>query len=730
VATSKADKDLIATAKGRYELAEEAERHIRREAIIDLEFAAGQQWDPNDLNQRNAMGMGNRRPCLTFNKLTGPINQVANQARMNKPDLEVLPADLSGDVDTAEVIEGMIRQIEYASKADQVYETSLDQSTKGGFGYFKVTTRYCGNKTFNQELRIERVVNQFAILIDPYAKKADKSDMKWAFELEWIPRDEYKDQFGDTEVSKMNFFDGVTNPAPNWITKEGVLIANYWYVDIEVKTLVGIRWPDGAETSQYLEDLPEQMPPGVTFATDENGDRREREDEIRHVKMCRINGVEILDEIEWKGQWIPILATLGEEMYIENTRYLFSLIRFARDPQRLYNFYRSSEAETVMLGTKAPWVGVKGAFRDPRWATANVIPWSYLEYEPLDIAGNPVPPPQRNLAEPPIQALSIGASQASDDIKATTNVYDASLGSTSNETSGIAIQRRQGQMELSNFHFVDNLNRAILQCGAILVDLIPKIYDTAREVRILGADMTEKIVKVNQRYRDEQNIERCYDLQNGQYDVRLKIGPTFKNQQEKTESQLLELARVYPPLMQIAGDVVFDNLNFNGADKIAERLRRSMPPGLADDGADKKPAEVLAQQNQQQSQMIDQLSAALSKANDDIRGKRIEAESNERIEIMKIESSDRQAALDSDTRIQIERMKIAAADSSITAQENIAWMKAEMAALQIQVARMATGAAAESSIPPPVGPPMPPPGSEGPGMLAGAPAGPVPQGMA
>ena len=159
--------------------------------------------------------------------------------------------------------------------------------------------------------------------------------------------------------------------------------------------------------------------------------------------MCRINGVEILDKTEWKGKYIPILLVLGEEMWIENKRYVFSLIRFARDPQKLYNFYRSSEAETVMLGTKAPWIGAKGQFKDPRWATANTVPWAYLEYEPLDIAGNAAPPPQRNLAEPPIQALSFGAAQASDDIKATTNMYDASLGAMSNETSGVAIRQRK-----------------------------------------------------------------------------------------------------------------------------------------------------------------------------------------------------------------------------------------------------------------------------------------------
>jgi hypothetical protein len=717
---SKADKDLIATARERYKLAEEAEREIRREAKIDLEFAAGNQWDDADMRQRNAMTPGNKRPCLTFNKLTGPLNQVANQARMNKPDLEALAVDSSGDAKTATVIEGMIRHIQYASKADQVYETSLDQSTKGGFGYFKVTTKYCGNKTFDQEIRVERILNPFAVLIDPYAREADKSDMKWAFELEWISRDEYKAEFGDTEIVQMNWYEGGTNPAPDWIGKDAVLVARYWYIDIETKTLVAIQWPDGKVTSEYVENLPDELPAGVQYAVDKNGDRMEREDQIRHVKMCRLNGVEVLDETEWKGQWIPILAVLGEEMYIENKRYLFSLIRFARDPQKLYNFYRSSEAETVMLGTKAPWVGVKGAFKDPRWATANSVPWAYLEYEPLDIAGNPAPMPQRNLAEPPIQALSIGAAQAADDIKATTNVYDASLGSQSNEVSGIAIQRRQGQMELSNYHFVDNLNRAILQCGVILCDLIPKIYDTPRQVRILGEDMQEEIVQVNQKFQGDYGEDKCFDLTSGKYDVRLKIGPSFKTQRQETASQVTQLAQNFPQLMQVAGDIVFENLDFAGADQIADRLRRSMPPNLTEDPG-RKPAELLAQQNQQQAQQIEQMTAALTKLSDDVRAKRIEAESNAQIEEMKIASSDRQAAL----RAQVDLVKL---EANLTSAEDIQILRSQVTLLQAQVAAMASGAAAEAAEGPEPGEAMAGPGMGGPmgGTAAIPPAAPQP----
>ena len=536
---------------------------------------------------------------------------------------------------------------------------------------------------------IERIVNPFAVLIDPYAQEADKSDMRWAFELEWMPREEYKAEFPKTEVAQLNFFDGGMNPAPEWIGKDGVLVARYWYVEIETKTLVAIQWPDGAVTNEYLDNLPPDLPPGVQYATDENGDRIEREDQIRHVKMCRLNGVEILDETEWKGQWIPILCVLGEEMYIENKRYLFSLIRFARDPQKLYNFYRSSEAETVMLGTKAPWVGVKGIFKDPRWATANTVPWSYLEYEPLDIAGNPAPMPQRNIFEPPIQALTIGAAQASDDIKAT----DKRLRCLARQPVERGVRHRDpaapGADGASNFHFVDNLNRAILQCGVILCDLIPKIYDTPRQVRILGEDMQEEIVKVNQQFTDERGVTRCYDLANGKYDVRMKIGPNFKTQREQTASQLVELSQNFPQLMQVAGDIVFDNLNLPGAEKIADRLRKSMPPGLTDDPS-KKPQEMLAAQNQQQAQQIEQMTAALTKLTDDVRSKTIEAEYSQRIEQMKIESSDRQAAL----KAQVDLIK---AEASLTSTENIALLKSQVADLQRQIALMASGAAAEAA---------------------------------
>jgi len=722
VARKQTEEDILTTARERFRLCEDAELLIRKDALDDLKFAAGEQWAAADLASRGYR-MPNGRPCLSFNKLIGPLNMCSNEARMNRAGINVYPVDSATDPDTAEVIEGMIRHIENVCKADEVYETALEQSTAGSFGYFRITTRYCGAKSFDQELRIERILDPFTIYLDPFAREADKSDMRFAFEVELVPREQYERDYPNSEVRGLNFYQGQVNPVDEWVTEAGVRIARYWTVEIVKRTLVMIEWPDGHQSAEYKSNMPdEELPPGIKYVMGPDGKPLERETEERQVYWRKINGVEVLDEGEWPGQWIPILPVLGKEMYIEGRRYLFSLVRFAKDPQKLYNFYRSSEAETVLVGTKAPWIGPKGIFKDPRWESANRVNWAYIEYEPLDIAGNPAQPPQRNVFEPPIQALSLGAAQASDDIKATTGIFDASLGSQGNETSGVAIRQRQSQAGLANAHFIDNLNRAIRQAGVILCDLIPKIYDTAREVRILGEDKAQQIVKVNQQFRDWNGAMKCYDLTSGQYDVVASVGPTSQTQRQETWDTMTQLAQAYPPLIQIAGDIMFENADFPGAQKIADRMRKTLPPGLADQpGNEKQQLQMLGAQNQQMDQTIQQLTQALQNAQEEIRTKQVEAQSrerteaakiasNERIEYAKIAAGDRQAGLKAQT-------DLVTTEAQLTASQSIESLRAQVAILEAQIASVSKGAAAESD----TGPAMPPPAPVAPG--APAPAG-------
>lgn len=250
-----------------------------------------------------------------------------------------------------------------------------------------------------------------------------------------------------------------------------------------------------------------------------------------------------------------------------------------------------------------------------------------------------MPPPQRQSFEPAIGAITQAAMGASEDIKATTGIYDASLGAQARETSGVAIARRANQSQTSNFHFVDNLTRSIRHCGRIIVQALPKYYDAQRVARIIGEEGDDRIVQLNSRFID-QGKEVIYDLSAGKYDVTIDVGPSFQTKRQEAAASMLDLSKANPQIMGIAGDLLVKNLDWPGAQEIAERLKKTLPPGIADDDKSKAqeiPPQAQAQM-QQMNQMIEQLTAKLNDAQSKLETKQVELESKERIEMAKLET--------------------------------------------------------------------------------------------
>jgi hypothetical protein len=284
-----------------------------------------------------------------------------------------------------------------------------------------------------------------------------------------------------------------------------------------------------------------------------------------------------------------------------------------------------------------------------------------------------MPPPQRQTFEPPIQAMSMLRMQSADDLKATTGIYDASLGARSNEQSGRAILARQKEGDVANFHYADNLARAIKHLGRILVDLIPKIYDAPRVLRIIGKEEEERIVAINQP-TIEKGVMRIYDLAVGKYDVTVSVGPSYSTKRQEAVASMMELSQAYPPLMQVAGDLMVKNMDWPGAQQIAERLRKVLPANLAEDDDGEKqriPAEA-QQQMEQMAQQNEQLSEALDKATDTIRTKKLELDSKERI-----------AALEA----QMELVKV---EAQLASRENIELLRQELMAVRSMISELAT----------------------------------------
>jgi hypothetical protein len=588
-------QQFLSVAQSRFRTIVEAETVLRQNMLNDLQFRASDQW-PDHIK---AMREQDNRPCLTVNRLPQFIRQVTNNQRASRPAVQVHPAGEGGEPELAEVMQGIVRHIETRSDADVAYTTAGEHQCTMGRGYIRIVTDYIDDDplSLNQEIKIARVPNPFSIYVDPTTQQPDASDARYAFVVEDMPIPEYRWRFPDSALAELSEFTSVGNQQPEWMPEGNIRIAEYFYIEETREMMVIIADAEGRPNRyprSQVNDL-DGLPAGYTLIA-------EREVTTRQVKWAMINAVEILegDEsgtagIDWPGRYIPIVPVTGDEININGVTDYRGIVRDAKDPQRMYNYWVSAETELIALAPRAPIIGAEGQFEghEAKWRTANIRNYPYLEYKPKTIAGQLAPPPQRNSWEPPIAAMAAAINQSDNDLKATGGFNDASLGVRGAQESGRAIRNRQQQDEMANSHYLDNLARAIRQVGRIVVDLIPKIYDTARVMRITGVDEQSRTVMVyagvdNQPTSDQvqeipASIEEIYDVGMERYDVTVSVGPSFQTKRQEALDSLVSFVQAYPNVFPHIGDLLAENMDWPGAKQVAARLKKMLPPNLQDD---------------------------------------------------------------------------------------------------------------------------------------------------
>jgi hypothetical protein len=617
------DSNVLATARSRLDMAISALSESREDEIDDLKFYAGSpdnhwQWPADVLATRGAVqGQTiNARPCLTINKLPQHVRQVTNDQRQNRPTGKVIPADDKADIDVAEVFNGMVRHIEYISDADVAYDTACENQVSYGEGYIRLLTEYCDDNTFDQDIKIGRIRNSFSVYMDPTIQDPCGADAKWCFVTEDIAKADYQRMYPDSApITTLQTLGVGDQNLSQWLNEDTIRIADYYYVDYDKGTLN--LYPGNATA---FEGTPEDKELRAIYGKP----KRSRQSDRPRIKYCKINGYEILEEREWAGKYIPIVRIVGNEFEVDGRLYVSGLVRNAKDAQRMYNYWVSQEAEMLALAPKAPFIGYGGQFEgyENQWKTANTTNWPYLEVNPdvTDGAGATLPLPQR--AQPPMASSGLlqAKAGASEDIKASTGQYNASLGMTSNERSGKAILARQREGDVGTYHFGDNLARGVRYLTRQLVDLIPKIYDTQRIARIIGEDGETSMVKIDpmqaepvKKIMDQQGIviDKIYNPGVGKYDVVATTGPGYATKRQEALEAMGQLLQGNPQLWQVAGDLFVKNMDWPGAQEMAKRFAKTIDPKLMQDG-DKPPElqaaeqqiEAMGQEMEQMHQMI------------------------------------------------------------------------------------------------------------------------------
>lgn len=551
--------DILDKALANYEAAKDGWDEINKKAREDLLFLSDEpycQWD--DAESRDRLNL--KRPTLQIDQLTQFIHQVTNDIRMNTPTIKVIPAGSGSDIETAEMIEGRIKAIEYKSNADAAYDMAADFAVKSSIGYIRVDHGYVNDEGFEQEMQIKRVINPQAVFIDPSSIECDGSDAKFAFVLEDVTVEQFQKMYPNAQP--VSFGEKAASKRPELHDK--ITIAEYFYIE-EQEEMHGLL--ENGET--------EPMQDGKAY-------KKTRKIVKPKVMRCWLAGQDVLEEpSRFPGKYNPIVPVYGEEAWIDGKRNLYSLIRKSKSAQRMYNLWKSLETELLLKQQQAPVQAAVGQMRnfEEDWKTPDKA--MVLYYHQTDVEGNPAPAPQR-LPAPQIPTGIVNAARETvDDIKATMGLYNASIGQRSNETSGVAIQRRQIEGDVATFHFGDNLVRSITQVGKIIVCALQEIEDSPRVVQIIGKEDEVKTIGINGETVEGQ--ERTYDFTKGAWDVRVITGASFTTQRQEAAAYYADLVGKMPDLMPVIGDLVFKYQDSPGAQAISARLKKLVDPKLLDE---------------------------------------------------------------------------------------------------------------------------------------------------
>lgn len=585
-----------------FQLGVDFDRDNAEEGVKDLEFLAGEQWDPDAKKARAG------KPCLTINDLPAKVAQVVGDMRINRPSIRVRPAE-DADKDLAQIREGLIRAIERDSDAQGVYIETGENQVACGIGNFRVALKNSDDTGFERDIAPQAISDAFAVVWDPYSTERTGRDAEWCFVVEEMPRKAFERRWKDELPAELDVPDHGSASLNGWETKDAVRVVEFWRMKDEPALYA--RLESGA-TVEVVEDgmggymrvqrgrKVANVPLTQPIAVDEYNQPMLQKGIRKYACMYLVTGQAILSgPHELPIPRLPIFRARGWQVTVRKKRVRFGLVRFARDPARLKNYWRSVSAEMLALAGKGKWLvhesseGDADAFRDAHNEDDPVLGWSG------QIQPQYVGPPTLN------SAVLQEAALAAQDMKDVTGLHDASLGAKSNETSGKAIIARQKEGDVGSYIYHDNLQAAIAEAGRVINALIPVAYDTARTIRVVGEDETTKVQRIN-----DPNDPDSIDINRGRYDIVVETGPSYSTKRVEAAESMAQFFQVVPAAAQAAGDLFARAQDWPMADEIGERLKKTLPPQLTEGEEELTPEQQQqrqqAMQEQQQQQAMQQ----------------------------------------------------------------------------------------------------------------------------
>lgn len=585
-------------------LVAEAESSNRVDGLDDLKFRFGDQWPTEIQNSRTLES----RPCLTINEVDAYCRNVENQQRQQRPRIKIHAVDDVADPKIAKVVSGLMRHIEVQSDADWAYDTAFMFADTIGWGYMRMRTDYVREDSFDQDIFVDPVENPFTVYFDPNSSLPDGSDAERALVTDLMTKKAFEKQYPGAQVQSFEERAGGDSDQ-DWVTEHDIRLAEYFYCERKKSKLLMLSnkqtiWEDQVDPALLMQS-------GLTVAG-------QRDSYRKTVKWCKQSAFEILEEKVIPGRWIPIIPVYGSSYIDSGQRVRFGLVRFAKDPQRMVNFWQTAQTESIALAPKAKWLLEEGQDEgfENEWAQANIAARPVLHWKRTNTDGKPGEAPQRIAPEPPPAGAIQAAMMASQNLQRVLGIYDPGVTQSRMHKSDKTINAEDQQTDQSNFHYYDNLTRSIKHVGRIALGWFPTVYDTQRVMRIIGEDGRPDTVTINEKKMGQEGAiqEVLNNVTIGNYDVVMDTGPGYNSKRQEAVAIFTQMlgTPLGEKIAQVADDVIVRNLDVPGADVIADRLAAANPLSQIDEKTEIPPQ--VQMKLKAQEQMIQQLQQALQQA--------------------------------------------------------------------------------------------------------------------
>lgn len=706
---------FIQRATTRWTLANESEELQRRRSLEEVEFDSGKHWDEGMKKEREEK----QRVVIEINRTPQYLNQVANEEKIARPAINVVPTGYGSDPQTANVKAGMIRSIEKRSGAEGIRDDAFYRMLQKGWAYYRINDEYENERSFRRVIRTREIANDFSVYCDPNARAFTREDAKFYFIVDDMPVDEYRAEYPDSKLASLTEMTSLGDQIKDWIGKDTIRVAEYFYKIAEPMKLYALPSDDPADSENYIGKFEDELTAidRTNLITDSKGMPVVRMSVREKVYWAKINAVEVLEGNEnltggrqIMSKFIPIVFLPGRKIRVEGKDLYVGMVRDAMDPCLASDYWMSAITEMVALAPKTPWVAPSKGIENYReeWRRANIENFAVLEYDHIDESGQVIPPPTRQQVNPPIEAMTRILQFADDDLKRVMGIYNASLGAPGPETSGVAIRNRQSESDIANYNYIDNLKRTIYFESQVYLDMMPRIYDQPQMVEITRPDGTTQLQAINKVVKDESGEMKKYDMTRITYDAIVEVGASYETKREQAAQMINDYLQIDPTAAPLVGDLLARNMDNPDRLEFERRLKSRVPPEILRDDLEDEgepiPPKFKAQYDNL-AKMLEQTTDALKKLQDEMDTESMKHQQKMEYEKLKLESEERRAAQQSQVDL-----------AGFASKSDLELMKGLMQMIMAQIAAGAPGSAE--------GIPAPQPGVTAP---AAAPAQPAPQ---